>query len=473
MANRFPDPNPQFADETGTPYAGGFLYFFASETDTELATYSDADLDQENDNPIELDSAGRAGSVFLQNLPYKVVLKDADGNQIWTLDPVYASDYSTIAQFAVFAGNPNGSVAGTAGSGDIPSSVVWDNVNNILYVCTSSGTAGTAVWTAVNSSSAAAVVPPAMGYLTPTSATPVITADTTSSTIYYTPYVGELIPIYSGAAFVPTTFAELSLSLVAQHAANTIYDCFVFNNGGAMTLVTGPGWSSSTAGSGSRGTGAGTTQLSRISGVWVNAVSMTGRNGSTTHSIGANLATYVGSIFIDAGGGAVTCNRSWGQSRKWGIWNAYNRVPVFLKAGDSTSSWTYNTSTVRASNGSSSNSLTVFAGLAEEYFDLRFGQYVGATGSTVEVQAAANYMIGIGVNSTTSMSGRKGTVSDTRRFANGTIGLSTPLTAGHMLAPALGIQTITCLESTPTATSMSVAYNGGEDDMILSASWRA
>jgi hypothetical protein len=116
------------------------------------------------------------------------------------------------------------------------------------------------------------------------------------------------------------------------------YYVFGFPNSGVPTLVTGPAWNSSTAGSCSRGTGAGTTELTRLAGYWVNNVSMSARNGTTTYSVGANLATYLGSIFIDGTAGQVTCHMSWGQSRKWGVWNAFNRQPLDLKTGDSTAS---------------------------------------------------------------------------------------------------------------------------------------
>jgi hypothetical protein len=110
--------------------------------------------------------------------------------------------------------------------------------------------------------------------------------------VFYTPFTGNLILIYNGSRHVPTEFTELTLDLVSAHAVNAIYDVLVFSNNGVLTAVTGPAWTTATAGSGARGTGAGTTQLSRLNGYWVNTVSMTGRNGSSTYSIGANLATY-------------------------------------------------------------------------------------------------------------------------------------------------------------------------------------
>jgi hypothetical protein len=156
---------------------------------------------------------------------------------------------------------------------------------------------------------------------------------------FYTPDQGALAPIYNGSSFIPTEFTELSLSLAASHTLNTIYDVFVFSNSGVLTLVTGPAWLNSAPGLGARGSGGSTTRLTRIKGFKVNAVSIACRDGATTHNIGANLATYLGWIYIDATAGQVTCHRSYGQSRKWGIWNAFNRRRLYLKAGDSTATW--------------------------------------------------------------------------------------------------------------------------------------
>jgi hypothetical protein len=46
-----------------------------------------------------------------------------------------------------FAGNPNGSVAGNAGVAGVSApDIVWDTTDKVWYVCTTSGTAATAVW---------------------------------------------------------------------------------------------------------------------------------------------------------------------------------------------------------------------------------------------------------------------------------------------------------------------------------------
>ena len=52
----------------------------------------------------------------------------------------------TFAQVVIHAGNPNGFVAGTAASGTSGPTLCWDDVNSLFYACTTTGSAGTAVW---------------------------------------------------------------------------------------------------------------------------------------------------------------------------------------------------------------------------------------------------------------------------------------------------------------------------------------
>ena len=464
MANRFFSPNQQFADTTGLPYAGGSLTFYASGTSTPLATYSNRALSIANTNPVVLDSAGRAGDIFLQNLAYKVVLADVNTNVIWTADPVYSSDFSTTASFLSGAGSPNGVVAGSAGSPTVPASVYWDTTNNILYVATTTGNAATTVWTAVNASSAAAVVPPPQGYLTLTTLTPIIPSDVTAATsVFYTPYVGNLVPIYNGSSFNPTVFTELQLTLNAAHAASNIYDVFVFNNSGVPTVVTGPSWSagtsgSITAGSCARGTGAGGTALTRLNGVLTNTVQITGRNGATTYTINANLATYVGSLFMDGTNGQISCHRSWGKDRKWGVWNAFNRANIFIQEGDTLGASSVTTySTFGAYNADATNRITLFTGLAEEQ--------AYCTVNMEGIQGAVNrsFYAAIGLNSTTTATGTVGKVQGIASDMRSTI------TGSAFIQPALGINAIQQLIASDGVT---VTYVGTQPFNMMTAAYR-
>lgn len=476
---RFANPYPQFEDSTPTLYSGGKLFFYAAGTSTPQNTYTDAGLTSANTNPVILNSAGRpATDIFLQDLGYKVVLEDSSGNLIWTADNYTSRDSKLIAKTVTGNGSPNGSVAGTAGSASILPDFYWDFTNAILYVCTTTGSSSTAVWTAVNAASAAAIVPPPQGYLTLTSGTPVITGDVTAATsVFYTPYVGNLVPIYNGSSFIPTTFAEQTLTLSSSHAASNIYDVFMFNNSGVPTVVTGPSWSAGTsgnitAGSCARGTGAGGTTLTRVGGILTNAVQITGRNGATTFTIGANLATYLGTIFMDGTNGQISCHVTYGQSRKWGVWNAYNRVPLQIKAGDGTATWSYTTNTIRAANGSSANSITVLQGLPEESYE--FATTARVTSANLAASQTSGGIVGIGFNSTTAISGQQGEYiigGGSGVTGNAINSLNFSLYGKYVTTPSLGINVITALE-TSGGVITSATYNGGEANMLLTAKWR-
>jgi len=225
------------------------------------------------------------------------------------------------------------------------------------------------------------------GRLSLTSATPVTTADVTAATtVYYTPYNGSTVPIYNGTSFVDTAFTELSQATTdatkspAAVAASKVYDIFVWNDSGTMRATRGPAWSSDT----SRGTGAGTSELQMVSGVWTNKVSIT--NGP-----GANLGTYVGTIRSD---GSSQINDSVTLRH---VWNAYNRVERPMAKTDTTDTWTYTTTTIRQANGSAANQVDYVCGLNEEPVT---AMVIGNL-----VNSAANAMgVGIGVDSTTAYS---------------------------------------------------------------------
>lgn len=294
------------------------------------------------------------------------------------------------------------------------------------------------------------------GRLTLTSATPVLSSDTASATtVYYTPYVGEILPFYTGQRFIGEEFAELSLTLVSQHTAGGIFDVFAFKDSATQRIGTGPVWGTLTAGSGARGTGAGTTELERVDGLWTNKVSMTARNGTSTYTVDANKGTYLGSIYVDSGAaGQVTHHVSYGQSRKAGVWNAYNRVPIILKAGDGTNSWTYTTATLRASNGDSTNSLTTFSGLLEEYYDVMC--YTNVSSSTNQLVSA-----GVGWNSTSALSGLG---SNAHSAAS-----KYTLVSSYAAPPNIGLNVATSLEySTGGGTT---TWYGDEAGLLLIAKW--
>lgn len=447
-------PFVHVSDSNGNPYVGAKLYVYAPGTTTPLSIYSDAALSVSIANPMTganaSDAAGNFPRFYLAAGTYKLRAETSVGVLIWQYDNIDTGLSAGSGALPVASGGTGGTTATAARTNlDVPS-------NSQL---TALSTTITTLQATLQSLAASP-----QGRLTLTSATPVlITGVTAGTSVYYTPYVGNLVPIYDGSLINTQTFAELTLTLNSNHVANSIYDVFVFLNSGAVTLGTGPAWNTVTAGSGARGSGAGTTELSRtIGGFYTNANAATLRNGATTYSVNVNCATYVGSISMDGTNGQVSCLTAYGQSRKWGVWNAYNRVPIQLRAGDGTASWAYSSATVRASRNDSTNSLQVFAGLAEEAFDLNFQQ-------RIDVNAvSATYTIYVGYNSLVSGSGKLGIL-----VTGGGSGFAMQATALYLTPPALGIQTITSLEANPTANSGSPGLNyGTEAYMVLSAKYR-
>jgi hypothetical protein len=284
------------------------------------------------------------------------------------------------------------------------------------------------------------------GRLTLTSGAPVLAADTTGQgTIYYTPYVGNNVPIYNGTQFSTTSFAELSQALdsasghTGYHQSGKIFDVFAFNNGGVVTLGTGPAWSSNT----SRGTGAGTTQLQSILGIFTNAVSINLKTDTTSArvTVPTNQATYLGSFVATADGQTgmafTPTPASGGTANVLGLYNAHNRVSVASTSIDSTSNWTYATATTRPANGSSNNSVTWLDGLQQSSINATYVSGVAMSGGTNGPGST-----GVGLNSTTAMSGIAADF-----FIAGSISCDATIPATLLNPPLLGLNTVTALEN--------------------------
>ncbi len=84
------------------------------------------------------------------------------------------------------------------------------------------------------------------GRLTLTTATPVTTSDVTAAaTVYFTPYAGNRIALYDGAAWTMLTFAEISIAL-GTLTNDLPYDVFAYNNAGVVACEI-LAWTSKTA----------------------------------------------------------------------------------------------------------------------------------------------------------------------------------------------------------------------------------
>jgi hypothetical protein len=303
------------------------------------------------------------------------------------------------------------------------------------------------------------VVPP-QGRLTLTSGVPVLTSDVTAAaTIYCTPYVGQLVPIYDGSQFIPTVFSELSLALdsssghTGYHQSGKNFDLFVVNDAGTIRLASGPAWSSDTA----RGTDAGTTELERKNGLLTNKNSITVRFGSSsgdTLSLAANKGTYVGTFRASANGQTQVKfgSSAAGGGEAWlGLWNAYGRVQALANVRDSTSSWTYAGSTVRNMNNSATNRVSLVSGLAEDGIEVKL---------RCRTQPGSLSSIGIGLNATAAY--------DYSGLQVASVNQNIQISAAY--AALLGFNYFQACEGT-NGNSATFTGGGGEQALIAALKW--
>lgn len=228
---------------------------------------------------------------------------------------------------------------------------------------------------------------PPGGRLTLTSVTPVMSAGVTgASTVYYTPYQSNLVPIFDGNYINMTQFTELSQATTdatkspAAVAASSVYDMFVWNDAGIVRCTRGPAWTNDTT----RG-----YTLTMTNGILLNTSAIT--NGP-----GALRGTYVGTIRSN---GTSTIDWIYGGASTAGnhcVWNTYNRIKVASTVIDTGASYTYTPTTVRQAGGHTYNLVRWVCGLAEDAVEA----YTNCSVQPVSV-AGAYATFGANIDSTT------------------------------------------------------------------------
>lgn len=197
------------------------------------------------------------------------------------------------------------------------------------------------------------------GRLTLTSGTPVTTSDVTAATtIYFTPYKGNQIGLYSGATWNLFAFSEISLSL-SGYTADKNYDIWVYDNSGTVTLDSTV-WTNDTTRA---------TALTTQDGVYV-------KSGATTRR-------YVGTIRITG-----TTGQTEDSEAKRYVWNCYNRANRALRQFETNYDWTYSSTTWRQARASTSNQVDVVVGVAESIISLSVVNRVSVSGSAQSAQIA-------------------------------------------------------------------------------------
>ena len=192
------------------------------------------------------------------------------------------------------------------------------------------------------------------------------TDQTAKTTLYFTPYKGNLSMLYDGSsAWVATNNAELSIAVPSTTV--TPFDVFLDYNAGTPVLKV-TDWTNDTTRA---------TALTTQDGVLV-------QTGNTDWK-------YLGTC--RTAGVSGQCEDS---SAKRFVWNYYNRTIRDLNYWQNTTSWTYATSTFRYANNDSNAKVEVVIGVVEDAVQLSVVASVISGGSPYGI-------IGIGENSSSAL----------------------------------------------------------------------
>ena len=178
------------------------------------------------------------------------------------------------------------------------------------------------------------------GRLTLETGVPVSTSDQSAkTTVYFTPFKGNRIALYSGGEWDLLTFTEKSLSL-SGYTASKPYDIFAYDSSGTVTLESLV-WTDGTTRA---------TALAMQDGVYV-------KSGDATRR-------YIGTIYINSSGGQTEDT----ELARF-VWNYYNQVSKKLNVKDETSH-VYNNTSPRAWNNDTTIRVQLMTGVAENSLDL-------------------------------------------------------------------------------------------------------
>lgn len=108
MATSFAPVLLRLFDDLGELLAGGTVTTYEAGTVTPLATYQDLAGATPNTNPVVLNSGGSATIRVTNGVAYKFLVKDADGNTVYTEDNIIVgeaeeaadTDYEVVLSYA-------------------------------------------------------------------------------------------------------------------------------------------------------------------------------------------------------------------------------------------------------------------------------------------------------------------------------------------------------------------------------------
>lgn len=275
------------------------------------------------------------------------------------------------------------------------------------------------------------------GRLTTESGVSVSTTDRTAQgTLYYTPHTHTGLRLWDGARWALKSFSEISLSLTLT--SGKPYDVFT-NNGTSLTLSAE--WTNGTTRADALGT---------QNGVAVLNSDKTYLHLGTIYASGSNVTA-------DSGGNTGTTQVG-GQRF---VWNRYNQVPRDLKVIDLTDNWSYTTDTIRQANGASGNKVEYVTGDAAVLVKAEvLANNLGLANSARLAKA------GVGVDSTSTFSGRRG-----GNYATVGSGQLVPITGFYEGYPGLGYHYLSWNEKGSDVNCTFYGDSGGDGTQSGLSAW--
>lgn len=466
-----PSPFQTVLDQNGDPIDSACVWTYVAGSSTPVDTYTSSDLMTANSNPIIADSAGRFTAFLVPGNSYKfqyetactppahgTIFRTADnisavpgiaagvdvvgtaGETIQAGECAYLSDgsnsktagswflcdadaaYSDTSPVVAVA--PSAIASGASGSFRISGQVTGLSglvVGGHYFVSSTAGAFATAgdreigqadsatslIVTGANPARLIPISPPG-GRLSLETGVCVSTTDQTAkTTLYYVPCNGNVIALYNGTAWQTFTFTELSIAVPATTV--TMYDVFVYNNSGTLTLEL-TAWTNDTTRA---------TALLLQDGVYV-------KTGATTRR-------YVGSFRTTGSSGQTEDSLA-----KRYVWNYYNRHARTMRVLEGTNTWTYSTAAFRCANntGTCVNQLDFVYGVVED--SVSAFVVANASGSAGGTQV----WVSIGYDSETAADA--GALSNSEYVQNA--GIAMPVNAQINKLPAVGRHLLVWLE---------------------------
>jgi hypothetical protein len=215
---------------------------------------------------------------------------------------------------------------------------------------------------------------------------------TAATTIYFTPFKGNIISLHTGSSWVSHSFSELSLAL-GTLTSDKNYDVFLYNNAGTLTLELSAAWATNSTR---------TDAVILQDGIYV-------KSGATTRR-------YLGSFRTTS-----TTTTEDSELKRF-LWNVDNQI-IRRAFKDMTGSHTYSVTAWRMYNGDATNKIEVLVGKPA----------TASVGFSAGISGTANLAsyVGVGINTTAGPTGSFAFANANIALVQGVLGQPTNLTMGY------------------------------------------